>query len=718
MRGVRSDMNNRMRQLISSVSSPKKENAVSKLWSIRTRIILAIIIPVLFLTALGIISYKSSLSESDKNARESTMNTMLYAGKYLDMLNASVGRLVNQAVISKEIQDYLDFIDSTLGKDQNEIYFEKMYAKQEAVKLLNNLISSDDAIKAVCLFARGKDNSLFPQGNNAKTDYDLDGLKDTELYRTAEKTPDKLIWLGLHKELDSGDSDASGYSMTAVRLIRSAEKFNTAGCIVIDLKSDFIKNTLNSFTIRRGEEIHLVSPDGRDQTNTDADTGDRPITEEYFYKDISAGSDDHGSMNVIYRGTEYLMSFVKLSESGFLLVDLIPVSELHASATGIAYTTIVLVILAALITAVFGFIIVRNIGKTVDSIRTAAGKAAMGDLTTEAASNGKDELGSLTKSINLMIQNMRNIIEQVLSTAKKVTDSAETVSAKSRRVAEVSNEISNSIEEISKGAMEQAGDAESSVRVIGALAEKIGDVSKNVADIGKLTKDTAHITNEGLDLILTLEDKAEDTNKISKEIINDINALNAHSQSIGKIVEVINNIADQTNLLSLNATIEAARAGTFGSGFAVVAREIQTLAERSKDAAKEIFSIIKETRDYTVKTAEKAAMTESALSSWNDAMRKTTDALRRIKESMDRLLERVDDIYCHISEMEEAKEHAINSINNVSAVTEETAASTQQIAASVQNQLYAVNELSELAAELRCAAADMNNAISKFKIGL
>lgn len=696
-------------------SAPKKEKVVSKLWGIKTKIIVAIIIPVLFLAASGIISYKSSLSESDKNARESTMNTMLYAGKYLDMLNASIDRQVNQTVISKEIQGYLDFVNSNLGKDKNEIYFEKTYARQEAVKLLNGLISSDDDIRATYLFARGQDNSLFSQGNS-DVKHDLDSLKETDLYKIAEKTPDKLVWLGLHKDLDSENSGEIPYSMTAIKLIKSTTNFNTVGCIVIDLKSDFLENTLDSFTIRKGEEIHLLSPDGRDQTNTDAASNDKPIIEESFYQDILTSRESYGSMNVTYRETDYLMSFVKLRESGFILINLIPVSELHASAIEIAYTTVILILLAALITAVFGFIIVRNIGKTVDSIRTVAGKAASGDLTIEAASKNKDELGLLTGSINLMIQNMRSIIEQVLHTAKKVTDSAEVVSEKSRQVAEVSNEISSGIEEISHGATEQAGDAESSVRIISSLADKIEDVSKNADDIGELTKETAQITNIGLELVLALEDKAEDTNRISKEIISDINTLNEHSQSIGKIVEVINNIADQTNLLSLNAAIEAARAGAFGSGFAVVAKEIQTLAERSKNAAKDIFTIIKETQDYTVKTTEKASMTESILSSQNDAMKKTTDAFKRIKESMDRLIERVENIFNHISEMEDAKEHALDSINSVSAVTEETAASTQQITASVQNQLFAIKELSELAEGLGHAAVDLNSAISRFKL--
>lgn len=93
-----------------------------------------------------------------------------------------------------------------------------------------------------------------------------------------------MVWLGLHKDLDSENSGEIPYSMTAIKLIKSTTNFNTVGCIVIDLKSDFLENTLDSFTIRKGEEIHLLSPDGRDQTNTDAASNDKPIIEESFIR--------------------------------------------------------------------------------------------------------------------------------------------------------------------------------------------------------------------------------------------------------------------------------------------------------------------------------------------------------------------------------------------------------------------------------------------------
>jgi len=686
----------------------------TKSLSIKTKLVLVIAIPVLFLAALGLISYRRLISDSEKNARESAMTAMIYAGEYLDMLNASIDRLVNQTVISREVQDYLDFINSTLGKDQTEIYFEKTSARQEAVKILNSLLASDDVIKSVCLFARGKDNSLF-QGTS-KLQYDLDKLKETELFQTAEKSPDKLLWLGFHKELDSEAGEEILYSMTAVKLIKSTTTFNTIGCIVIDLKSDLLKNTFKNLSLREGEEIHLISPDGRDQVSLDGAVQDGSVTEESFYQDILAAQQTFGSRNVKYREKDYAMSFVKLSESGFILINLIPISVLHASANEIAYTTIAFILLAALITAAIGFIIVGSIGKTVDSIRTIAEKAASGDLTIKAVSNSRDELGILTKSINLMIQNMKSIIEQVLNTANKVTDSADVVSVKSRQVAEVYAEISNSIEDISRGATAQANDAESSVRIISSLADKIGDVSQNADGIGEVTKATSQVTNEGLELILALGEKAEETNRTLKEIIGDINTLNDHSKSIGKIVEVINNIADQTNLLSLNATIEAARAGASGSGFSVVAREIQLLAERSKNAANDIFSIIKETQDRTIKTAHKASATELILSSQNETMRQAIDMFKRIKESMDRLSKRVENIFNYISEMEAAKNHALNSIYNISAVTQEAAASTQQITASVQSQLSHIKELSELAEGLNRAAFELNDAIANFKL--
>lgn len=198
--------------------------------------------------------------------------------------------------------------------------------------------------------------------------------------------------------------------------------------------------------------------------------------------------------------------------------------------------------------------------------------------------------------------------------------------------------------------------------------------------------------------------------------MDDINELDIHSKSIGKIIKVISSIADQTNLLALNAAIEAARAGEAGKGFSVVADEVRKLAEQSMDSAREISKLIKSTQDQTAKAVEKAADAESILISQNEAVQETIQVFNRIMSSMESLSDQVKQIMTRIAGMEENKAHAISSIQNISAVSEETAASSQEVTASTEEQLSAIEELSRFADELRIASEEMQGAIEKFKL--
>lgn len=315
-----------------------------------------------------------------------------------------------------------------------------------------------------------------------------------------------------------------------------------------------------------------------------------------------------------------------------------------------------------------------------------------------------------------MIASMRNLIEQTSAVADKVTGSAEIVSSTSHHVSEVSKDITRAIQEIASGAGAQASDAEQGVRKISILDQKINDVVKSARLIGELTGETKSLTMNGLATVEDLDVKAGRTTDITREIIEDIKNLEAQSKSIGKIIKVISDIADRTNLLSLNAAIEAARAGEAGRGFAVVADEVRKLAEMSMKSAREITNIIKATQDLTARTADRANDTEAFLKSQNEAVQGTIQIFTRIKESMENLSVQVEQIMSGVAEMEENKTQAINSIQNISAVSQQTAASTQEVTASTEEQLSFIEELSRFADELRKSSEELQQAIGKFRL--
>ena len=464
-----------------------------------------------------------------------------------------------------------------------------------------------------------------------------------------------------------------------------------------------------------GQQFILVTPDSRVIANGDDVTGTSTLRAG-FYRNIISSEDISGTENVALGGENYLMIYRKISQTGNVLLTLIPARILQSSTRQIIISTLVFCIVAAVIAFVTGMLMANSMGRTINRIINASARAASGDLTVSLQSRRKDELGLLTRSINSMIANMRDLIEQASGVAGKVTGSTDVVSSTSQQVSNISKEITRAIQEIASGASAQASDAEQGVRKISILDEKINDVINSAKLIDELTGNTKTLTENGLSTIEDLDVKAGRTTDITREIIEDIKNMEVHSKSIGKIIKVISGIADQTNLLSLNAAIEAARAGEAGKGFAVVADEVRKLAELSMESAREISNIIKTTQDQTARTADKASDAEAILKSQNEAVQKTLEIFRNIMGSMENLSAHVEHIMSGVVEMEENKTQAINSIQNISAVSQETAASTEEVTASAEEQLSLIEELSRFAEELRISSQELHEAIARFRL--
>ncbi|WP_096270880.1 methyl-accepting chemotaxis protein [Paucisalibacillus globulus] len=373
--------------------------------------------------------------------------------------------------------------------------------------------------------------------------------------------------------------------------------------------------------------------------------------------------------------------------------------------------------LAIVLGIVLLLLVSRGITKNLQKVVHTTNEIANGNLVAKPVDyNGKDEIGQLANAVNLMKNNIQDILFKVATAANTVSTRSGELSQSADEVSEGSEQIASTMEELSSGSENQANSASSLAESMSDFVQKVRLSEENGLEVANTSEQVLALTNEGQELMKSSVVQMNQIDQIVSSAVEKVRGLDKQSTEISKLVSVIKDIADQTNLLSLNAAIEAARAGEHGKGFAVVAEEVRKLSEQVATSVGEITTIVTSIQKETGSVVASLNDGYTEVKEGTAQVQETGKNFASIHESVTSMTTKISAISSNLREIAGNSNDMNNLIEEIAAVSEESAAGVEQAAASAQQTFSSMEEVSNSAEELEKLAEHLNEELKVFKL--
>ncbi len=354
--------------------------------------------------------------------------------------------------------------------------------------------------------------------------------------------------------------------------------------------------------------------------------------------------------------------------------------EYRNAITGI----IVVSVVAALMTVLLAWLLTRSIVTPLNRALTAAQTIASGNLSKVIEVDGKDEPARLLGALSAMQDNLRKTIEQIAGSATQLGAAAE--------------ELSAVTEEASRGLQQQNNEIEQAATAVNEMTAAVEEVARNAVSTSQASNQSTQVARDGRDRVVETVDAIQTMTHDVQNTSLMIEGLAAQGRDIGKVLDVIRAIAEQTNLLALNAAIEAARAGEAGRGFAVVADEVRALAHRTAQSTQEIEKMVAGIQNGTGEAVSSMQQSNHRTQSTLEKARAAGVALDQITQSIQLINERNLVIASASEEQAQVSREVDRNLVNIRDLATQSAAGANQTSA-------ATHELSRLAVDLNAMVA-------------
>lgn len=446
---------------------------------------------------------------------------------------------------------------------------------------------------------------------------------------------------------------------------------------------------------------------------------------DYRIREIPCDMEDSNKLNNGYfdpaveiDGKVYCGYYMPLEYEG-KIIGMTFAGELAEKVTGAANSIIIVFVAIAVVMVVLFTVIALFVGRlliaSVRAVGTGVNALAQGDLSKQKPHKSiVKEMIQLLAETGQMQENLSGVIGQVKEVSDRLVGNVEDVTTLSASSAGRAQEITRSMDELTAATVGMAEHVQNINMQMLEIGSFVNEISSNVDRLYDSSEHILKANNAAKVAMVDIMDSSHKSVEAVSDIASQITETNDSIAEIDKAVQLILDISEQTNLLSLNASIEAARAGEAGRGFAVVAEEIRHLSEQSAEGAEMIKNLAKTITEKSGRSAELAEGIRSLIVAEQESVLNTQKKYEELSDSINRSVEEIKAIAEKTDNLTDSKEKVIEDVQSLSAISEENAASNQEVSANVTEIISEVQLVNEHCEKMNAMAGKLEESVAYF----
>lgn len=402
---------------------------------------------------------------------------------------------------------------------------------------------------------------------------------------------------------------------------------------------------------------------------------------------------------------------------GWVIASGTYLQDFNAGASKLMTMLMIVTVISIIVGGLAAIVFSRHLATPMTKLAGRVKEVAAGNLTVELDQNErKDEIGTLNSGFNEMVGQLKVLIGEVEESIGGIQDTSTNLASVAEETTAYSEEIVRAVAEVSQGAMSQAQDTDAANKVTAIIAEEIDELSTKNQLMLDSSSELKQSNAQGISRLQSLKETSSESFTLITSMQQVLDSLIGKVREIEQIVATINSISDQTNLLALNASIEAARAGEHGNGFAVVAEEVRKLAVQTNEATELVRSTLRGIEQETVLVTNEMDKTYDIVAGQSEAVDSTEQTFVEMGRVVDLISNSIEDVSMSIIQLNDSKNTMLTAIERIASVSEENAAMTEQVNASVDEQQKAIQFVTESSTDLTEEINNLKDSISKFAV--